>query len=174
MTYSTARTSDDNRSFFRCPVNVEKGSATLRVGRTKIQATVIDASIGGYTITLDAKYAKMLAKSRRDWLIIYDETKVRVRGESVSKPENGVVRVGLLQIEDLTKPEKISTSLWNRFKPTTDSSTAAVAYGGFVLLLFAAMALPGLGDQLGTSHRIQNTFRWLATSASQQVDMWTR
>ena len=176
MTYSTTNTSDEDRAYFRCPVVGEKGKATLHVGFKKIKATVMEASITGYTITVNKKYAKRLKRSKEDWVISYDDTKALVKAESVSEPEGELVRIGLCQKQDLTKPEKIKVPLWSRIKPTfgDSSSTASVAYGGFVLLLFAAMALPGLGDSLGTSDRIQDTFRWLLRSADQQVEMWTR
>ncbi len=157
MTYRITSTSDDDRAYFRCPVVGEKG-------------------IGGYTVTVPAKYASKLARStKKDWLICYDDTKALVRAQALSKPLNGVVRINLRQEQDLTKPERIKSSFWSRFTPSGgDSNTATVAYGGFVLLLFAAMAMPGLGDQLGTSKRIQKTFHWVLRNAEQQADVWTR
>ena len=176
MSYSASEISAPDRTHFRCPVMGEKGKATLRVGHTKIKATVVEASVSGYTITVKAKYAKKLARSKRDWLISYDETQVIVRAQWVSDPQDGLVRIGLHQVKDLTKPEKLKGySLWTRLKPSFgDSDTAVVAYGGFVLFLFAALSMPGLGESLGTSNRIQNTVRWVIKTADQQVDMWTQ
>lgn len=176
MSYSSSEIAAPDRSHFRCPVVGEKGKATLRVGFTKIHATVVEASVSGYTITVKAKYAKRLARSKRDWLISYDETKVIVRAQWFSEPQDGLVRIGLHQVKDLTKPEKMKGySLWTRLKPSFgDSDTATVAYGGFVLFLFAALSMPGLGDRLGTSNRIQNTVRWVLDTTDQQVEMWSR
>ena len=105
----------------------------------------------------------------------FDGTVVEVVVQRKSKPEDGYVRMGLIQVRDLTKPEKVKASWWPTKRPISGTdNTASVVFGGFVLVLFCGMALPGLGDRLGTSDRIQNAFRWCLTSASSQLDDWTR
>jgi hypothetical protein len=46
---------------------------------------------------------------------------------------------------------------------------SAVIFGGFVLFLFCLMALPGIGDRLGTSDRIQDSIQWLIGKADRVV-----
>ncbi len=173
---STSDTEPEDRSFFRCPVASERSEANLKVGGRKIEATVLEASIVGYTIAVDAQHHSRLRRDKSEWVISYDETKAIVKAESVSEPKDGKVRIGLRQIQDLTKPERIKGAFWSRFLPSQDptGSNGVVVYGGFMLFLFATMALPGLGDKLGTSTRIQNTVRWVVDNAGQQFDMWLR
>jgi Na+/H+ antiporter NhaC len=42
----------------------------------------------------------------------------------------------------------------------TASATSSAGFGGFAIVLFLALSLPGLGEQLGTSDRIQNAVQW--------------
>jgi hypothetical protein len=176
MSSSPSDTAPEDRTFFRCPVVTERSEAKLKVGGRKIDATVLEASIVGYTIVVDAQHHSRLRRDKSEWVISYDETKAIVKAESVAEPKDGKCRIGLLQIEDLTKPERIKSAFWSRFLPARDPNGdhAAIAYGGFVLFLFAAMALPGFGDKLGTSNKIQNTIRWVVDGAGQQFDTWLR
>ena len=46
---------------------------------------------------------------------------------------------------------------------------SGAAYGGFVLVLFCVMSLPGIGDQLGTAPRIESALALMGENISDVV-----
>jgi len=156
--------------FFRCPVQAEKSEATIRVGRRKTRATIQETSIDGFTVLLSPREASKL-KVGRPWLLEYDGTRIEIHPQWMFNAPDGQVQMGLRRLRDLTPPEPIRHSLLTRFggRRFDDPSHSAIAFGGFVLLLFSLMALPGLGDQLGTSTRIQDTFLWVIQGLDQSI-----
>ena len=158
-----AETADQpEASFFRCPVQAEQSTATIRVGRRKTRATVQETSIDGFTVLVEPKYASKL-KVGRPWVLEYEGARIEVHPQWFFNSPDGHVQMGLRRLRDLTPPEPIRTSLLARYggKRYEDPSYSAAVFGGFVLALFSLTALPGLGESLGTSARIQSTVRWL-------------
>ncbi|MFK8111005.1 MAG: hypothetical protein AB8B91_02320 [Rubripirellula sp.] len=152
----------DQDGFFRCPVQSENSKATICVGRRKSQASVQETSIDGFTVLVSPRDASKLSVGRT-WVMEYEGTRTEVHPQWFFNAPDGHVQMGLRRLRDLTKPDPIRSSLLTRFggKRCEDPSYAAAIFGGFVLLLFSLMALPGLGDRLGTSDRIQDAFRWV-------------
>lgn len=164
---------DPEANFFRCPIQGEKGKATIRIGRQKATATIQETSIDGFTVLVPAKHASKL-KVGRKWVLNYDDTRHEVHPQWFFNSPDGNVQMGLRRIADLTDPDPIRGSWLARFggKRYEDPSNAAVVFGGFVLFLFAMMASPGLGERLGTADRIQSTFRWTWQGLNQTLMQW--
>lgn len=159
--------------FFRCPVQAEKSEAIIRVGRRKARATIQETSIDGFTVLVSPRDASKL-KVGRSWLLEYDGTRIEIHPQWIFNAPDGRVQLGLRRLRDLTPPEPIRNSLLAQFGGAkyNDPSYSSLAFGGFVLFLFSLMALPGLGDQLGTSTRIQNTFRWVIQGLDQSIGQY--
>jgi hypothetical protein len=104
-------------------------------------------------------------------MLEYQGARIEVHPQWFFNAPDGHVQMGLRRLRDLTPPQPIRKSLLARFggKRYEDPSHAAAAFGGFVLVLFSLMALPGLGDSLGTSSRIQSTVRWLIKGIDQSI-----
>ena len=167
-------TSDSQEDgFFRCPVQAENSSAVIRVGRRKIYATIQETSIDGFTALVSPRDASKL-KVGRPWLLEHNVARIEVHPQWFFNAPDGHVQMGLRRLRDLTPPEPIRNSLLVRLggRKYHDPSNSAIAFGGFVLVLFALMALPGLGDQLGTSTRIQETFRWVIEGLDQSIGQY--
>ena len=149
-------------TFFRCPVQEEQSEAVIRVGRRKACASVQETSIDGFTVIVPPKYTSVL-KVGRPWLMQYDGAKIEVHPEWFFNAPDGHVQMGLRRLRDLTPPEPIRRSLLLRYggRRYEDPSFSAAIFGGFVLALFSLMAMPGLGDSLGTSDRIQSALKWI-------------
>ena len=165
----------DNQAsgFFRCPVQSEQSKAIVRVGRRKSHATVQETSIDGFTVLVSPRDASKL-KVGRTWVLEYDGTRIEVHPQWLFNAPDGHVQMGLRRLRDLTRPEPIRSSILARFagKRYEDPSFSAAAFGGFVLFLFSLMALPGLGDRLGTSTRIQDTFVWIIQGIDQSIGQY--
>lgn len=165
-----AQNSEADAHFFRCPVQSENSQALIRVGRRKSSAVVQETSIDGFTVLVSPRDASRLSVGRA-WVLEYEGTKTEVHPQWFFNAPDGHVQMGLRRLRDLTKPAPIRSSLLTRYggRRYEDPSYAAAVFGGFVLLLFSLMALPGLGDRLGTSDRIQDAFRWVIKGVDDSV-----
>ncbi|MEM8670649.1 MAG: hypothetical protein AAGG48_24195 [Planctomycetota bacterium] len=121
-----------------------------------------ETSIDGFTVLMSPRVSSKL-KVGRPWLLMYDGAKIEVHPQWFFNAPDGQVQIGLRRLRDLTPPAPIRVSLLARLggRQCADPSVSAVAFGGFVLVLFCLMALPGLGDRLGTSDRIQDGLNWI-------------
>lgn len=159
--------------FFRCPVQADQSKAVIRVGRRKAVATVQETSIDGFTVLVPAKSGGVL-KVGRTWLLEYQGCRIEVNPEWFFNSPDGRVQMGLRRLRDLTPPEPIRRSLLLRCtgRRYEDPSYTAAVFGGFVLALFSLMSLPGLGDSLGTAHRIQSAVRWIIRGLDHSVSVY--
>jgi hypothetical protein len=158
-------------SFFRCPVQSDQSRAVIRVGRRRIHTTVQETSIDGFTVLVSPKQSSNL-KVGRPWMLEYEGARLEVHPQWFFNAPDGHVQMGLRRLRDLTPPAPIRKSLLARFggRRYEDPSYSAAAFGGFVLILFSLMALPGLGDSLGTSSRIQKTLEWVINGIDQSIN----
>ncbi len=168
MTHTPDSSSKSGSDFFRCPVASDNRSATIQIGRRRLSSDVQETSIDGFTVMVSPKNSSKL-KVGRPWILHYDGTSVEVHPQWMFNSPDGHVQLGLRRLRDLTKPPKIKrpAGSWFGHSRSGDPSNSAVAFGGFVMTLFLVMALPGLGDRLGTSNRIQGTVRWIASELTQ-------
>ena len=167
-------TEGDNRSFFRCPISDEKRSVTVRLGRKTIAAEMLEESISGFTLAVPKNIGKK-AKSAKKLTVEYDAGLYEVEFESSNPFDKGRVRIGVRRVRDLTKPATIkNTFLTQMFAPSLNAQSAAVAYGGFVLVLFSVLAMPGLGEKLGTAPRIEAAAKSMYFNIKSTFTQWLR
>lgn len=162
MSSSAASADSQDPSFYRCRVQSDNSRAVLRAGWRKIEATLQETSIDGYTVLVSEQAARKL-RVGRPWLLEHEGARIEVHPQWVFNSPDGQVQLGLRRLRDLTPPEPIRKSVLARVggRRCEDPSVSAAAFGGFVLFLFCLMALPGLGDRLGTADRIQAAFHWV-------------
>lgn len=144
---------DARRAAFRCSVAPENSSATLIAKGKKFQVRVLDTSREGFTIQVSERLVSKLANGQVLRLLFNGEN-WEVRKQSHYN-DDGSVNVGLQRIRELTKI-KIPSN-WFRFfqkSPGTGDPTLAVYL--MIAFLIACIALPGLGDNLGTAPRIRD------------------
>lgn len=167
---STEKADPQDTGFFRCPVQADQSKAVIRVGRRKAIATVQETSIDGFTVLVPPKYSGVL-KVGRVWLLDYQGARIEVHPQWFFSSPDGRVQMGLRRMRDLTPPEPIRRSLLLRYagRRYEDPSYSAAVFGGFVLALFSLMALPGLGESLGTANRIQTAVMWLIKGLNQSL-----
>jgi len=162
--------------FFRCPVQADCSQALIRIGYRSFNVSVQERSIDGFTVLVPPKYARRLKVGRR-WTMHYDGAEVEVHPQWFFSAPDGHVQIGLRLIRDITKMKLVQKSIWSRLLPNFDlerTASSSVALGGFVLVLFCSLALPGLGDKLGTSKRIENSVRWMVDGADSTLRGWLR
>lgn len=153
---TTNADSSANESFFRCPVVGDCAGASLKIGRRRIRVNVQDMSIDGFTVLIPSVSAKHL-RVGVPWILEYDGTLTETLAQWFHHGLQGQTQVGLRRMRDLT-PVTYIGSWYTGFLPSRSRSSggdATVAYAGFTILLFLTMAMPGLGDYLGTAPRIE-------------------
>ena len=155
----------EEHDFFRCPVSRDMSGAIIRSGRRRLSAGVQETSIDGFTVLVSPKVASKL-RVGRTWVLEYQDAIIEVHPQWFFNAPDGHVQIGLRRLRDLTPPEPIRKSLLVRYGGTRYGApnVSAAMYGGFVLLLFLLFAMPGLGDRLGTSKRIQGAFQSIVLS----------
>jgi hypothetical protein len=164
------------RSYYRCPIESDQSAAKLKLGWGTVRASVLEKSINGYSLLVKLRYGKKMRLGKR-LTMQFDGTTVEVQVQRVSPAEQkGYSNIGLSLTKDLTKPESVKSSWWPSLRPSQKGGegTAQIAFAGFVLVLFCAMAMPGLGDKLGTSDRIQDAFKWVIKTADAEVTSLAR
>lgn len=152
--------SDADAKYFRCPVQAEQSLGRLRVGYRHLAATVQDASIEGFTVLIRPRDAKRLSLGK-SWVLDHDGARFQVHPQWFFNAPDGHIQVGLRRLGDLTAPPKIGRwwPLGKNALATEEASLSTITFYGFLLVILLALALPGLGDQLGTASRISDAFQ---------------
>lgn len=156
-TYKTLPNEAQEKTY-RCKV-VGDCPATLYDGHKAFRGYVREKSGNGFTIGIDPKYAKKV-KSGKSYELRYEDRRVQVMAETFAETVQGEARLQLGTIREFEPRER-----WAFRLPFTKGTrvikhdsfiTSGAAYGGFVLVLFCVMSLPGIGEQLGTAPRIES------------------
>ncbi len=146
-----------NESYFRCPIASDCAEARLKIGWRHVKVVVQDASIDGFTILVPAKSAQRL-KVGAPWLLEFDGSRIETHAQWFYHGHDGTTQIGLRRMRDVTPVQHIG-SWYTGLLPSRSHGSmtdSTVAYAGLTILLFLVMAMPGLGDQLGTAPRIQS------------------
>jgi hypothetical protein len=163
-------TSQSPNEYFRCPIQSELADARIRSGRRLFRVTVQETSIDGYTVLVGPKESQKL-KVGKPWVLEFQDSFTEVHPQWFFNAADGNIQIGLRRMRDVTPPPRVRRSLlvrWGGFR-YADPSISSAMYGGFVLLMFSLLALPGLGDQLGTSSRIQAALKWVVYEVNQAI-----
>jgi len=155
---STAQTPD----FFRYPVTPEESAATIRIRRNQLAVQLQEASIDGFTVLVRPRDAAQL-RIGEPWLLDHAGSRLEVHAQWFFQSADGHVQIGLRRLRDLTRAP--SVSVWRpRFlpgSPTTDNTGRSLFLTGILLVGLLVLALPGVGDALGTSGSIQAVMKIL-------------
>ena len=145
----------DDREAYRCSVAPENAAAHIKVGRKSELVAILETSRDGYTIRMDNSVAKQL-KDGRSYVLCVGSERWEVRKESHYSDGVDFTNVGFARIRELTKIKSPIT--WFPFFKNEGHSQSDPAFLIYLMLafLFACIALPGMGDSLGTAPKIRN------------------
>ena len=143
--------------FYRCAVHEDNAEAVLCNRRRRLDARVQEISIDGFTVLLRRQDAERLTAGR-PWRLEYSGATVEVDGEWFRDSPDGNVQIGLRRLRDLTKLDSTSGSVLSRRRPTSvrESGHSGLIFSGLLLTVFLILAMPGVGDALGTAPRIES------------------
>ncbi|MEM8733272.1 MAG: hypothetical protein AAGG44_03570 [Planctomycetota bacterium] len=147
---------------YRCVVAPERSRARIRVGKKRYLVTALFTSRIGFTIQTTPQLAKKLRYDRVYTLEFGGEV-WEVFKESQYQ-DGDMTQVGLTRGKEKTKLRQPSTSIPIFLsKRDTHSDTSFLMYLCMILIV-ACIALPGIGDSLGTAPRIQRGLQMLFAS----------
>ncbi|MEM9364487.1 MAG: hypothetical protein AAGD07_00720 [Planctomycetota bacterium] len=160
-------TTTQEPGFFRCPVPLEQSQGALVIGRSRFTIEVAEASIDGFTVIIPACSAHRV-RLGQPWVLRHDGAKLEVHPQWFFNDPEGHVQVGLRRLRDLT-PQPSIGGWFPKFssgRRIDESSPTPLVFTGSVLILLLALELPGLGDALGTSGRVQAGLVWVGEGIS--------
>ncbi len=147
-------------------------AATLFVGRTALKVFVRETAGNGFTLGISPKVAKKIVSGKR-YELHFDERRVEVMAEAFVETVQGEARFRVGTIREFEPKERwafrLPFSRGSRIITHDSGINSGAAYGGFVLVLFCVMSLPGIGEQLGTAGRIENALEIMGANLQ---DCW--
>ncbi len=145
------------RRYYRCRVHEDQAAAVLRSRRCRVDALVQEMSIDGFTVLLRVEDVEQLAAGRA-WVLEYAGATIEVEGEWFLNAHEGSVQIGLRRLRDLTRLENNSRPFFSRWKstPIRGAGHCGLICSGLLLCLFLVLALPSVGDALGTAPKIES------------------
>ena len=160
-----------DQAFFRCPVQDEDSAATILIRGRKIPVTLQDRSIDGFSVLIDPRYVRKLRVGPR-WILKSGGEITEVWAQWMFNAPDGRVQLGLRRLRDLTPQPKAS---WfptiNSYQKHTQNPELLLA--GIVLASFLTLSLPGIGDHLGTSGKIQAGLRVICEVIGESIrEVW--
>ena len=149
-------------SYYRCPVHEDHAEAVLCSGRRRLKVLVQETSIDGFTVLVEPHDANCLIIGR-PWVLEYEGARVEVHGQWFFNFPDGDFQMGLRRLRDLTKPQSQTQPFFSkgRHSGIHDLGFSGVVYSGILLAIFLVLAMPGLGDALGTAPKIESAVMWL-------------
>ena len=143
------------------------GKGKLVIGRKKANVVVCETTINSFTLEISKSSAKK-AKSAKRVTLLFDGRQVEMVAMTPPRVEGKNARITFQVIRELEQKEKFRLRIPSLFgfrrDSPADASQSVAAYGGVVLLSFASMALPGLGDHLGTAPRIESAVEMMVSN----------
>jgi hypothetical protein len=168
---SDSNSSEQDGGFFRCPVQPEDSEATICIRRRKIPAKMQDRSIDGFSVLVEAKHVGKLRVGSQ-WVLKSGGEVTEVLAQWMFHSPDGRVQLGLRRLRDLT-PQPKESWVPALFSYRKQSTNPGVLLAGLTMAIFLAFSLPGIGDRLGTSGRIQSGLKALCDVVGDGVgDVW--
>lgn len=159
------------RGFFRCPVQAEDAKATIIIRRRRIPVVVQDKSIDGFSVLVSPKHLTKLQVGPQ-WVLKSKNETTEVWAQWMFHSPDGHAQLGLRRLRDLTPQDQGSwlPAFLSYRKHTTNPELLLAAT---VLTGFLALSLPGIGDRLGTSGKIQTGLQIFCEVVRDSVqDIW--
>ncbi len=144
----------NDREAYRCSVAPENAAAQLKIANKLHLVAVLDTSRNGFTIRMDAEASSKLVNGKC-YQLHFSEEHWEVKVESQYQ-DGRFANVGFSRVRELTRIEEPQTAWWQLLtnRQQANSDPAFLLYL-MLAFLFACIALPGVGDSLGTAPRIR-------------------
>lgn len=148
---------------YRCTVVPEQSAANLRLGWKNYSTRVIDTSRDAFTLEVDARVFQKVKEGTRGVLEYHGEV-WDVECVAVFRLMDDQFHITMLRRNDRTHVRVPKSSLWAILPRPNNETDPVLPLALLVSFLFACVALPGMGDSLGTAPKIRKAIQ----------DVWQR
>ena len=144
---------EDRSLPYRCLIRPEQCRAVLKLGGSSIECQIVDLSREDFQVRVPKGKLKKLQRAKKIEMHYSDE---RWYVRPLSDAPRGSDTIYLQRLEELTKIEL--PSAWASLFSSNMSRQTDPRFLMALMLafLFACLALPGLGDKLGTAPRLKS------------------
>lgn len=143
-----------SKSAFRCAVVPENSAGLLTIGWSRHNIRVIDTSREAFTLDVKPQTFRRLKEGSRATLLFNDEL-WEVECTAVFQVMNGQFSVTMARVRDLTRIRNPHATLMSILPMPNPTADPVLPLALLVSFLFACVALPGMGDRLGTAPKIR-------------------
>lgn len=169
-TYRTVP-NENQEKVYRCKV-VGDNTATLFIGHKALKVFVRETSGNGFTLGIDPKITKRISAGKR-YELRYDDRRIEVIAETFTETVQGEARLRVGTIHEFEPVKRwafrLPFSRGSRVVSHESCINSGAVYGGFVLVIFCVMSLPGIGDKLGTAPRIESALQMMGKNVGDVV-----
>lgn len=145
---------NEDRSIpYRCLIRPEECRAVLRFGGSSIDCQVVDLSREDFQVRVPKDKLKKVQRAKKIELRYRDE---RWQVCPIHGNQSGNDSIYLQRVQELTRtkmPSPWTSLLSRRMSQQTDPRFLMALIVAFI---FACLALPGLGDKVGTAPRLKD------------------
>jgi hypothetical protein len=147
-------TSETLRHAFRCTVVPENSAACLTIGWRQHKVRVIDTSREAFTLEVNPNtFAKVTEGSRA--VLDYNDESWEVQCIALFQMLNGQLNVSMARIRECSKIRGPRATFWSLLPMANATRDPVLPLALLLSLLFACVALPGMGDSIGTAPKIR-------------------
>lgn len=158
-------TYENPTSAFRCTVVPEQSSGRLRLGWQRHQIRVLDTSRDAFTLQVSAETFGKLREGSRAILDYHDEV-WDVECTAVFRLLDDRFHVSMSRLRDRTAIRGPKSSSLSALLPSGGTADPVLPLALLISFLLACVALPGMGDSLGTAPKIRKAVQdvWRMTT----------
>lgn len=157
------QTCETVRHAFRCSVVPENSAARLTMGWRNYKVRVIDTSREAFTLEVDAKtYGRI--KEGTKAVLEYNQEHWEVQCTALFQMLNGQLNVSMARVKDCSRVRGPRPTFWSLLPVANATADPVLPLALLLSLLFACVALPGMGDSIGTAPKIRKAVQ----------DVWRR
>lgn len=153
------------RSAFRCTVVPEQSAGHMRLGRRRHEVRVIDTSRDAFTLEVSAATFSRVKEGSRAVLQYNGET-WDVECTAVFRMICDRYHVSMARVNDRTSVRRPKASFWSLLPLVNGGTDPVLPLALLISFLLACVALPGMGDSLGTAPKIRKAVQevWRRTT----------
>ncbi len=147
-------TANQSSPAFRCNVVPENSHGSMKVGWSWQDVRVLDTSRDAFTVEVKHSVFRRLKEGCRTVLRFNDEI-WQVECTAVFQLVSGKISLTMTRIKDLTQMHGPKSNIWSVLPLPNPTADPVLPLALLISFLFACVALPGMGDTLGTAPKIR-------------------
>lgn len=142
------------RDAFRCTVVSEISAGRLTIGWHTYKVRLLDTSRDAFTLEVDSKKFGRIKEGSKALLETNGE-KWEVRCTAIFHMLDGQLNLSMARVKERLRAPVSRTTFWSLLPIPSPTADPVLPLALLLSFLFACIALPGMGDTLGTAPKIR-------------------